>query len=403
MKIFELKAVIRKAEEAAKSMAMIEDELKRASAPEEKEMLRQSHSALIERLKTMSDALPSLLKEAAEEKKTAPISITVKKADREKYLKELQIDKETLKKIKKAAARKKEEKIEEYKKAGFFLKTAARLFSKISLNLSQKPFFRSINLNLRKANMPYLLPTYVSMSFLASIIAFFPLLLICAMLFYIKAIGIIALILIPLLVPAAVFSAALAYPKMEASSANSKIEEELPFAVIHMSAIAGSGVEPTRVFRILAKSPEYPAISKEMKKLVNLINFYGYDLTTALAETAKSTSSKKLAELLNGMVMLISSGGNMQEYLSKIASDTLLDYKLKRKRFVSIAETYADIYTGLMIAAPLMFMLLLMMINLIGGSFGGFNAETLALIGIGIIALVNMGFLIFLEVSVPKG
>ena len=397
MRITELRTNLEKAEEIARNLVLIEPELEKSKDEEEKSMLRQSHASLAEQLRIINNSIPDLMTD----KETVVIEeINISKKDKESYMKELQIEKGAFKKLGKKMVPPKEKK-EEYHKAGFFLRTSGKLFSGRSLKLSQKSFFIQINKNLRRANMPYLLSAYISLTLFITSLSFVVSIILMMMLLIL---GINAPISISLLIfiPVLTFLFMLYYPSIESKSNSDRIDEEMPFAVINMSAIAGSGVEPTRVFRILAETPEYPAIGKEMKKLVNLINFYGYDLTTALSATAKSTSSQRFSELLNGMAMIISTGGNMQDYLNKVASDTLLDYRLRRKRYVTIAETYADIYTGLLIAAPLMFMLLLTMINIIGGSLGGFDAVTLSLLGLGAIALINLAFLVFLEVSAPK-
>jgi len=404
MNIPELKETLNIAKEIASNLDSIEQELLKSDNEEERKMLRKSHGSLMEKLRDINGTIPPLLEQ---DKKIGNLSpIVLGKRERQKYLQELQLTSEMLKKIRKKA--KEGENVEKadyrraYKKAGIFVKTATRLFSGISISLSQRKMFKWINLKLRKANMPYLLPTYISISFLVLLLSMIFSASIAAYLYLYDILAWGYVLLIAFGFPILSFITAIAYPHLEASSSSSLLNDELPFAIIQMSAISGSGVEPTRVFRILATSTEYPVIAKEMKKLVNMINFYGYDLTTALNETAKATSSKKLADILNGMMMIISTGGNLQEYLNKVAADSLLDYRLRRRRFVTIAETYADIYTGLLIAAPLMFMLLLMMINIIGGTFGGMSTENLAMLGIGAIAALNIGFLVFLQVSSPR-
>jgi len=167
------------------------------------------------------------------------------------------------------------------------------------------------------------------------------------------------------------------YPSSEASSIQRNIDNELPFAVMHMAAVAGSGIEPTQIFKIIALSKEYKYFGKEIRKIINQINLYGYDLTTSLQSVAKITSSKKLSELLNGMATTIATGGDLRSYLDKRASDAMVDYKLARRKYVALAGTYADIYAGLLIAAPLIFMLMLVVINTIGGTIAGLSTSSI--------------------------
>ena len=398
MRVAELKSNAEKAEEIARNLILVEEELSRAKSEEEKSMLRRSHGSLIGQLRIINNSVPSLLSDG---KETVSVDVlSINKEDRKRYMEELEIEKDAFKKLKSGKKIQKGEL--EYRKAGMLIGMSSGIFSGLSLNLSKGGLFGGINNKLRRANLPYLLSTYISLMLFISSISFIIALVVSLSLFLLGLMGVWTMISAIILLPVLTFVFMLYYPSLEANSNSGKIEDEMPFAVINMSAIAGSGVEPTKVFRILAESPEYPAISKEMRKLVNQINFYGYDLTTALSTTAKSTSSERFSELLSGMAMIISSGGNLQEYLNKKSEDTLMDYKLRRKRYVTVAETYADIYTGLLIAAPLMFMLLLTLINVIGGNLGGLSAISLSLIGLGAIALINVIFLIFIEMSAPK-
>jgi len=128
---------------------------------------------------------------------------------------------------------------------------------------------------------------------------------------------------------------------------------------------------------------------------------YGYDLVTALKNVSKTSPSDAMIELFNGIATTINSGGSLNSYLNEKARDFLNDYKLLRQKYISTSATYTDVYTGLLIAAPLIFMLMLVLVNVIGVSIGGLTASTIAIIGISAIVLLNIGFIIFLQVSQP--
>jgi len=101
-----------------------------------------------------------------------------------------------------------------------------------------------------------------------------------------------------------------------------------------MSAITGAGIEPTEIFRIIGLSKEYPFLRKEIRKVLNQINLYGYDLTTALNNAAKTAPSEKLAELFSGLSTTITSGANLSEFLRKEQNlcSYLIDLKEKNIR-----------------------------------------------------------------------
>ncbi len=65
--------------------------------------------------------------------------------------------------------------------------------------------------------------------------------------------------------------------------------------------------------------------------------------------------------------------------------------------------TYSDMYTGILIAAPLLFMTTLAIINVIGGSIGGLSVKTISIAGTYlIIPFLNIIFLVFLSIIQPE-
>ncbi len=191
------------------------------------------------------------------------------------------------------------------------------------------------------------------------------------------------------------------YPKSDINTRKKRIKNELPFAIIHMAAVAGSGTPPINIFSLVVKSEsDYPELSKEFKKIMNYIYIFGYNLTTALKAVANTTPSDEFRELLNGIVSSIEGGGNLREYLDNKAKDSLSTYQLERKKYVESIATYSDIYTALLVAAPLLFITTLTIINVIGGSIGGFTVQTIATVGtFFVLPALNIGFIVFLNLT----
>ncbi len=191
------------------------------------------------------------------------------------------------------------------------------------------------------------------------------------------------------------------YPSLEKKSIESRINQELPFATIHMSSIAGSMIEPSKIFSIIMMTKEYPNLEKEFTKLLNEINIYGYDFVTALKNVAKNSPSQKLAELFNGLATTITSGGNLSEFFDKRASSLLFDYRLEREKQTKSAETFMDIYISVVIAAPMILMLLLMMMKISGLGIA-LSTSMITLIMIIAVSFINVVFLVFLHLKQPN-
>jgi len=395
------------------------------STEEEKRMLIMTIESLVKSMKTINRAIPKILENIVIEENKAKTAgkqleeikeegiaqgIVLKPEDKERFLTELNISEELIKKFRKKRIEK-GEKYEEFQKARGYLKFANRLFLGRATNMIKKGYFADLHNDLKKSNMNILIEGYVAMMLLTSIIALiFGIVLFVFFMLFDFNLGLPAItaykgdylarfskvIWLPLIMPLATFIALYIYPSTEAKSIEKNINEELPFAVVHMSAISGSGIAPIEIFKIIGASEDYPYLRRELRKVLNQINIYGYDLVTALNNVSKSTPSAKLSALFAGLSTTINTGGNLSDFFQKRAETLLLEYKLDKEKFIKLAETFMDIYISVVIAAPMIMMLLLIMIS-VSGLQTGFSPYQLTFITIAGVVFVNVIFLGFLQ------
>lgn len=321
------------------------------------------------------------------------------------------LEKETLKQIKWERERKKSH--VEKEEGNEYTKIASQMFAKYSRKLLGNKSFKKLEYSLIHANLNYTPVGYVSVilftTFISAMIAAF--LFLFFLFFNIEAVlPIITRVTEPInirfmkviwlffVVPVSTFVFMYFYPAMEKSSAEDAIDKELPFATIHMSAISGSMINPIKIFEIIIFTKEYPALSKEFTKMINEINLYGYDLVSALRNTAENSPSKTLAELLNGLSMAIHSGGDLSKFFEKRAQTLLFMYKLEQQKSSKSAETFMDMYISIVIAAP-MILMLLMMIMKISGLGISMSINGIALLIIMGVVVVNIVFMTFLHLK----
>ncbi|MBI2109570.1 type II secretion system F family protein [Candidatus Woesearchaeota archaeon] len=332
------------------------------------------------------------------------------KKTKKKYLQELNLNEDDVKRIFKRE-KKKRKILAEYtvyssSRYGrisnfFFENLTVRLFGKYP------KFFDGLKDSLILSGVKVLSKTYVSMmlfsSFLASILTFILFLTYGLVFGSPIQVMIVRLLVFTILVFAAASTLYYIYPSMIAGSRRREMKNDLPFVIVHMAAVAGSGAHPMAMFTLILNTDEYRSLRDEIKKIVNYVNLFGYSLSNALRTVSQTTPSKEFKELLNGIVATIESGGDLKSYLKGKADDALNTYKLERRKYVETLSTYSDIYTGVLIAAPLLFIVTLAIINILGGQIGGFDVRTLATIGTyGVIPLLNMGFILFLNIIQPE-
>lgn len=193
------------------------------------------------------------------------------------------------------------------------------------------------------------------------------------------------------------------YPSFKIKSRRRNINSNLPFAINHMAAVAASGVPPTTMFKLIAMSDEYGEVSKELRKVSDYVAIFGYDILTAVKQVASTTPARQLKEFLDSFVSTVEAGGDLVDLLKQKSDETMLSYNLERQKYNETVGTYSDIYTGIMVAAPLFFMSTLSIVNLLGGKVGDVDVNRILALGIYLfLPLLNVGFLIFVHFNQPE-
>jgi len=386
----------------------------------EKKMIETAIEALFQQARILNSAIPEMIEgisfyKKLDDKKEKTIQskalldlkyqspangkenkITIKKEDEQKFIENLSRQDSAAKKIIRAKT------TEKMNFAAKYINISNRVFRNFSEKMAEKGTFNFVKNDLRKITSPFTLSSYLSVCFFSGIIS---------IAFGFFAMLVMLLVKVPIIyaviaffgIPVLVFLLFLFYPSMEKKNLEREIDQELPFLTIYMSAVSTSGIEPSKIFNVISASKDYPSTRREIKKLNNYINFYGYDIVTALRTISKNCPSEKLGQLFDGLSTTITSGGMISEYLNKHSETLLFDYRLEREKYTRLAETFMNIYISIVIAAPMIMMMLFILIGFTGGG-GGLLSDptTMSIMTVIIIAGLNIGFLMFLNSKQPK-
>lgn len=417
MSLNDLKANISEAKKIVLNIQNLRQQLK-YSNPKTRVLILENIKSSFSRLALINKVIPDILKDISATKKLVSDSlvknvpeknvvnfkytslnsgsasmVALKKEDKNNFLRELSLSEGSLRKLNTIKGVSKEI------KPNLLATVSTKIFGKVANSLAEN--FSDLKKDLQESNSRFLLPTYVSIALFVSLSVFL-LSIILMGVFAVLGFSVLLYFWAPLLLLLILPSGFYFFPTLNKSSVDKEITNELPFAVIYMSAIAGSNMEPTKIFKVISESAEYKNIGIEMKKIIAQVEVYGYDLVTALKNVAKNTINKKFSELLNGMATNISSGSSLKNYLDKKAENLLMDYKLERNRYNEVAATFMDVYISVLITAPLILVMLVVIMDLTSLKLGNLSTEALLTISISLVALVNVFFLIFLQIKQPK-
>ncbi|MCJ7429386.1 MAG: type II secretion system F family protein [Candidatus Nanohaloarchaeota archaeon QJJ-5] len=265
-------------------------------------------------------------------------------------------------------------------------------------------YFQEVRMNLEKANINMLFRTYVAQIFLTSVLTAFTFFLILLVMLPILGVNMLLSAVLLITVPSIMGMMALVflymYPSRQADQRGDNIDQNLPFALNQMSAVASSGIPPSSMFKLLTNFQEYEEIANEAEKIITKIEIFGEDLTTALREVGQTTPSDRFQEVIYGMISTIETGGNLNDFLEEQAESALFDYRMRRQKQIENLSAFASFYTAILVAAPLFLIAIMAVINMIGGNLAGFAIEDIINLGIYIIIpAINTAFVLMLHIK----
>jgi len=187
------------------------------------------------------------------------------------------------------------------------------------------------------------------------------------------------------------------------SNRKEKLDRELPFTLSELSVLASTGTSPIRLVRRMAQRDHDPAMTGEFRRIVYKTDVQGKDLITALAETAKESPSLSVRESFWDLANMIHQGGNLDEYLRNKSDDVLKLRRLVQKEFIERLTTFLDMYVSLVLVGVLMIAVGAFLINALGSTAAGLNAnELLLLLTFGLVPVSVAMTIILISIAYAK-
>lgn len=263
-------------------------------------------------------------------------------------------------------------------------------------------YFDSLGRNIKGGRMGVSLHEYVSTLFLLSFLTFIVTMIVGTVIITFTLIATIysytLAIILSLIAAGGVFFIGYYYPSIKAKNIKSHIDRSLPFAVFYMATAASSGVNPVEIFKAL--SMKGGIIGDEARRIYSNVNTLGMNLSDAIQRSAERTPSQSFSELLWGLTSVITTGGDIEDYLVGKTRTFMNQYRRALDEYGGQVALYTEIYITLVIVGTLFFIVLLAIITpLTGGSSLLLQSFIIFLF----IPLISIGFIILLRGMSPTG
>lgn len=265
--------------------------------------------------------------------------------------------------------------------------------------------FEGLRPQLDKAGIEVSLPEYVSMMLFSSVVSGVVSTVFFSIIFMLGS-GVVGLILglsLGVTMGGVAFVAFYLLPSMKISNRASKIDDTLPFAVMYLSTLAGTGTSITEMFKNLSDSDEYDELADEAHKIYRDIDSFGMDVGEALQQGAERSPSEDLEEVLWGMNHVITTGGSLREFLDQRAKSLMDDYERRIDEFSERLSLLVEMYIILVIVGSIIFTSMSVVVS----AFGGIDPNLVILVQaisvfIGL-PFISVGFIILVDGISPGG
>ncbi|MBE8540634.1 type II secretion system F family protein [Geoglobus acetivorans] len=159
------------------------------------------------------------------------------------------------------------------------------------------------------------------------------------------------------------------YPGYVASDRKSKIDRLMPNAVMFMYSLSSGGMPLIQIFKSIASYEDvYSELAKEFSRIILEIEELGHDLVTTLTKAVELTPSKNLADLLQGLITIIESGGDFTSYFRERSDYYLEMARQDQKSFLEFLSLMGESYITAFVAGPLFLIIIQTVMAVMGES-----------------------------------
>ena len=284
------------------------------------------------------------------------------------------------------------------------LKLANFMFGDVSKKIAG--FFPDLGTDLKKIDLKMSVEEYLALAIFTSFLIFLILLpilsLVFTLLFPLYVFTYLSSVLIAVGAAVVSFLFFIFLPAQIKKSKAKKIEDELPFATLYLSSISSSNLPLPQTLEIYERTSIHENVKKEIRTIVRNLKYFGMDVITALEKTIERTPSKKMEELLWGIVTTLRAGGNLTNYLKEKSKELFNEHLRKIYEFAQSLTFYIEIYLISVVLGVLFFVILT---SIFAGITGvAFNlVEIQFLLAFIFLPLIALIFMLLIKASSPGG
>lgn len=158
----------------------------------------------------------------------------------------------------------------------------------------------------------------------------------------------------------------------ESDSRKREINMLLPDAVAFMYALSIGGMNQLDILESVARADDvYGEIATEFEIILQETKYFGVDYRSAIRNRSLETPSNEFGQFLTDMLSILSSGGDMSQFLDNQKNKFIRTATKQQKKTLDSLELFGEMYMTLSVF-PILLLILLVVLQMMGN-----NTETL--------------------------
>ncbi len=162
----------------------------------------------------------------------------------------------------------------------------------------------------------------------------------------------------------------LLYPFAKLRARRGRIDMKLPHAITYMQSLCKSMPLFEVIKSIFQEKDLYGEVSEEFGFIVRDVELFGDDLVRAMMNLASETPSESLRELLEGLVIVFESGGDLRNFFESKSEHLREKGRREMEIHLKTIEILCEVYVVLFVAMPIFLIIMLSTMTFLGKTAG---------------------------------
>lgn len=217
---------------------------------------------------------------------------------------------------------------------------------------------------IKKSNLKLMPEEYFVSIYISIILMFLTLLLVTIIFFFINS-AIAALIFYGGVIAVTAIGILLYnLPILKAKQRGREIDAAIPYLLPYMK-ILSKELSLAKILQIIDEFLIYKEIKKEFQKIKYYTSFLGNDILSSTRTAMLSCPSRQLSDLMNDLVNITNSGGDVYGYLDRKLENLLEEIDTIENKNIETLLIFSQIYVVLLLISPLFYTIMVAILSLI--------------------------------------